>query len=92
VWIRYNEEILKNIQTLPSGQFMVIDHRNLFNRDKEVFDQLTASWNFDLIYCDFKSVFKENLLSDVVNVDDYIADQQLIKKALRLEELLRQHI
>lgn len=92
VWLHYNQEILKNIQTLPSNLFMVVDHHDLFEHDKEVFDQLRDKWHFDLTYVDFKSVFKENLISKVVDVDNYIADKQLIKKAIRLEEMLRQHI
>ena len=92
VWLRYNEEILKNIQMLPANRFLVIDHRNLFEHDKEVFTQLKNDWNFDLSYCDFKNVFKENLLSKVVDVERYISDKCLISKAVRLEEMLRQYI
>lgn len=92
VWLRYNEEILKNIQTLPAGRFMVVDYHNLFEQDKEVFDKLKDNWHFDLTYCEFKKVFKGDLLSKVADVDVYIADKQLIKKALRLEEMLKQYI
>lgn len=92
IWITYNEQILKNIQTLPASRFMVVDHRGLFEHDKEVFDQLKNNWNFDLSYFDFKKVFKENLLSKVVDIEQYIADNNLIKKAAKLENMLRQHI
>ncbi|TFF39705.1 sulfotransferase [Mucilaginibacter psychrotolerans] len=92
VWLRYNEEILKNIQTLPTDRFMVVDYRNLFEHDTEVFDTLKHHWHFDITYCEFKKVFKENLLSHVTNVDVYITDKNLIKKALKLEGLLRRYI
>ncbi|OOQ59446.1 sulfotransferase [Mucilaginibacter pedocola] len=92
VWMRYNEEILKNIQTLPEGSFMVVDYQSLFSTDKEVFEKLRHHWNFDLTYHDFNEVFKGDLLSRVADVDAYIEDKNLIKKAKRLEVMLRNYI
>ncbi|AMR33135.1 hypothetical protein A0256_17785 [Mucilaginibacter sp. PAMC 26640] len=92
IWLSYNEEILKNIQTLPASHFIVVDHRDLFEYDKKVFNHLIENWKFDLTYCNFSTIFKKNLISKVINVDSYIADKDLITKARRIEKVLRQHI
>jgi hypothetical protein len=92
IWITYNLEILKNIKTLPGDKYMFIEHSSLLDHDKEVIGHLQNNWHFNVKYYDFKNfkkTFKENLLSDVIDVDIYIEDKTLLTKAQNLQQELK---
>jgi hypothetical protein len=92
VWITYNEELLKNIQNLPDDRFMVVDHQKLYEDDKYIFSKLKNTWNFSLKYYDFKKIFKENLLSRVIDIDPFIKDKTLLEKAQNLQKELKKYV
>lgn len=92
VWITYNEAILKNLQILPASQFIVTDHNLLHELDTKVFDRLVNKWDFLLDYTAFNKVYKEKLISDVVDIDQYIENKDLIEKARNLEVEIRKYI
>ena len=89
VWICYNEELLKNIHKLPVDKYMVIDYVSLLDYDKNIFHQLESDWHFDLQYYEFKKIFKENLISQSEDIDLYVNDKDLLKKAAELEKKLK---
>jgi Sulfotransferase family len=90
IWMAYNQEILKNIKTLPVEKYLFVEHSSLLDRDKEVFGHLKDNWHFNLEYYDFKKIFKENLLSAVINVDLFVTDKALLEKAQNLEKELKE--
>lgn len=92
IWIAYNEEILKNIETLPADRCMTIDYQNLLDHDTRVFGTLVNDWGFDLEYFDFRRIFKANLLSPVYSVDNFVKDGSLLQKAKALEDKLKAYV
>ena len=68
---------------------MFIEHSSLLDHDKEVIGHLNNNWHFNLKYDDFKKTFKENLLSAIIDVDVYVKDKTLLKKAQNLQNELK---
>lgn len=90
VWIAYNEELIKNASLAPDDSYLFTDYAQLIDNDKTVFSHLTGNWHFDLQYYDFKKIFKENLLSRVVDIDHWINNEDILKKAKSLERKLKE--
>jgi hypothetical protein len=89
VWITYNEAILAHLQQLCPGQYLVVDHTALSDNNKQVFEHLSDTWDFKLEYYNYKNVYKENLLSKVLDIGCYIKDKSLLVKANDLQEQLK---
>ena len=89
VWVKYNEELLKNVRHLPEGKYIFVDYLSLLDDDKNIFNHLKNQWKFQLKYYDFKKIFKESLLSPGANIDQYIENKALLKKAANLEKELK---
>jgi hypothetical protein len=92
VWITYNECLLKCMQMLPASKYVVTDYSLLHQLDTKVFNHLANKWNFILDYTAFGKVYKEKLISDVVDIAKYINDKKLIDKARHLEKEIRSYI
>ena len=89
VWIVYNQEILKNINTLNRDSYLVVDYASLQKHDQEVFTYIKDQWKFNLNFHPFKEVYKESLMSREINLDQYIKDKTLLHQALELEKKLK---
>jgi hypothetical protein len=92
IWITYSKELLKHMQSIPMGKFIALNYNLLNSSDKEVFSILKDKWNFSLQYFDFKRVFKEKLISEVIDIDKFIKDKSLLKTAYELECKLKEYI
>jgi hypothetical protein len=89
VWILYNENLLKHLQTLPPNRFMVVHSSLLKENDAEIFSHFTDEWNFSLHYYPFNNVFKSNLWSNKIDTLSYIKDKELLSHAYTLMKKLQ---
>lgn len=89
VWIAYNEAILHHLQKLNPAQYLVVDHTELSDNNKQVFKHLSDTWDFKLEYYNYKNVYKENLLSKILDIGRYVKDKSLLVKANELQEQLK---
>jgi hypothetical protein len=89
VWIAYNEAILHHLQKLNPSQYLVVDHTALSGNNKQVFEHLSGTWDFKLEYYNYANVYKENLLSKVLDIARYVKHSALLTKADTLHEELK---
>jgi len=89
IWITYNEELLTHIERLPSQKCIAVNHHTILQNDKAVFSLLTRTWKFTLNYCDLRSIYNPNLVTAPVDIDPFINDAELLKKAKLLESKLQ---
>jgi len=89
IWVTYNEEILRNIESIDEDSFMMIEYAMLLDHDKDIFSRLTQSWHFDLNYFDFRKIFRQDLLNEPVDVDRFIRDEGLLKRANEIYTTLK---
>lgn len=87
-WLTYSRVIYDLMARLPIDQYLLLQFEDLLRDDATVFNQLTNGWNFSLHHIPFRSVFKENLLSPVINIEKHVKDKKLIIKARDLQERL----
>jgi hypothetical protein len=92
VWIFYNEKIIKNIKTLPSEKYLVLNYSVLNEKDTEIISLLVDNWNFSLTYTKFSEIFKPSLFSKPFNIDKYIKDKQLVAYANQLSKSLMEYV
>ncbi|MET3503038.1 hypothetical protein ABIC45_004675 [Mucilaginibacter rubeus] len=92
VWITYNQDILKCIETLPRDAFVVVNYSMLKDEDEQVFEYLKDKWNLALKYSRFKDIFKENLIGPDVAFEQYINDKTLITQAIKLQAGLKEYM
>lgn len=88
IWITYNEAILNHLQQLPSYSALIIEHGALLNNNSDIFKHLATQWNFHLDYCNLQDIYKEKMVSKVMNLAKYIADKSLLTHAKQVEESL----
>jgi hypothetical protein len=89
VWIAYNQDILKCIETLPRDAFIVLNYSMLKEEDEQVFEYLKSKWNLALKYSRFRDIFKEHLIGPDVSFEQYITDKNLITQAIALQGKLK---
>lgn len=89
VWIVYNEAISMHLKRLTPDHFLVTDISFLCKSHAEIFNQLTAQWGFSLSFVDFKNIYKENSLHQPADIDAYVKDKALLKRAAAVETSIR---
>lgn len=87
-WIYYYEKILHHLHLTAPENFLVIDLKSLLQFDEYIFNRLSVQWNFSLQYVPFTDVYKKTLVSDVKDIDQYIADASLLIKARKIEKII----
>jgi hypothetical protein len=92
VWIAYNQELLKNVETMSEDAFVVLNYQVLNDNDANICDMLNQRWNMSLKYFNFKRVYKERLISKHVDTDVYVEDKALLRKANRLQNNLNHYL
>lgn len=92
VWITYNEALLKNMKCLPRTRFIVTDPNLLCETGSFVFKRLVSQWNFSLRHIDFNDIYKQNLVSEIIDIEHFISDKTLLKKAATLEAAIRMYL
>jgi hypothetical protein len=91
VWIHYNNNILKQLKTLPANRYMVVHSALLAENDAEVYAQIVNVWNFSLHYCPCSNVYTRSLWGNKADVLSYIKDKQLLARAYRLQQELQSY-
>jgi len=86
IWIAYNEAILNHLKQLPAYSALIIEHSALVNNNQDIFKHLSTQWNFDLNYYNLQNIYKESLVSKVLDIDKYINDKSLLTHAKQVEE------
>jgi hypothetical protein len=90
IWITYNEALLKTIRHLSADQFTVVYHSESCESDTaKLYSTLVDQWGFSLRRIDFKEVYNKSLLTGAVDIDPFIEDKELLKKASALEAELK---
>lgn len=89
IHIYYNEQILVHLSRVPANRYIVANYRNLISHDVDAFNSL-RQWGFQLAYIPFSSVFKPNLLSKPIDIQQYLPND-LIKTAEVLEKRILEH-
>ena len=89
IWIAYNEEINNHLSTLRQEKYLLLPYSFLQKNDVQIFQYLFHAWKFDLDYIPFKDIFKKELISRVIHVDDFISDRNLLEEAKNLERDLQ---
>lgn len=89
VWIAYNQDILKCIETLPRDAFVVVNYSMLKDEDEQVFEFLKSKWDLALKYSRFRDIFKENLIGPDIDLNQFITDKALVSQAVALQDKLK---
>lgn len=92
VWIAYNEEILKNVQTLPKHAYVMLNYTMLKSNDESVCSFLNKRWHLSLKYFKFKEVYKERMISEHVDTDSFVFNKSLLNKANSLQKNLNDYM
>ena len=92
IWIAYNEEILKSVESLPRYAYVVLNYTQLKKNDATICSFLNQRWNLSLKYFNFKKIYKEKLISKHIDTDVYVADRSLINKASMLQKNLESYM
>ena len=88
IWITYNEAILNHLKQLSSYSALIVEHSALLANNQVIFKHLSNQWNFDLAYYNLQDIYKEKLVSKVIDIDKYISDKSLLTHAKQVEEAL----
>lgn len=81
VWIRYNQEILRQVELLGSQRCGVLNYKSLLTNDLKLFEILSDHWGYDLNYVAFKEVYSKELMSSHAPIDPYIKNKALVEEA-----------
>ncbi|WP_158989848.1 sulfotransferase [Mucilaginibacter sp. L196] len=92
IWIAYNEEILKNIKTLPESAYVMINYSLLNTKDDHICSFLKTHWHLSLKYSRFKDIYKDKLISKPINTDAFILNKSLLSKANQLQTNLNTYM
>jgi hypothetical protein len=90
VWISYNNTILKHINSINTNSFLVVSYDSLHSSDEAIFSQLKNKWDFNLSYVDFKTIFKERLLSLPEDIYPYLIETRLLENAKNIFNSLKE--
>jgi hypothetical protein len=92
VWIDYNQHILRALEQLSPENYLVVNYSLLQLGDKPVYNFLHDNWGFDLHYCPFNSIYKQNLISHQADLSPFIKDQALVDKAVAIENEFQKYM
>ena len=88
IWITYNRAILAHVRQLPEDTYFIVAHAALPARDQVVFEYVCNNWGFQLEYHNFRQIYKEKLISPLLEIAPYVADHSLLTEAEQLQEQL----
>ena len=92
VWVSYNEQLLEHLTKLSKDHYILIDYHTLNKDDKSIFLHIDRQWGFNLEHVEFKSVYKNNLMSGAADLSPYIKDKALMNKAQKIYQSLQAHL
>lgn len=92
VWLAYNQELLKLVESLPQEKYLVLNYSLLHEKDAQVCDYMKERWHFSLKNTRFDEVFKKSLINRPVDIDSFIKDKTLITEAESLQIELDEYI
>jgi hypothetical protein len=88
VWMTYNENILRHLEKVPPSSYLVVYHSSLGDKNQAIFDHLSGQWDFQLQYLDFNTIYKARLISEVLEVEKYVRDKDLLRRANDIQQKL----
>jgi hypothetical protein len=91
-WCCHNEELLTHIWKVGIQNVIVCDIKTLVRHSMDVFSAVTQEWCFNLHYCDFNAIYKSGLLSNHINISDFVNDKALLEKAEVLQAELNKYL
>jgi hypothetical protein len=71
---------------LPAEDGIAVNYALLEKTDEKVFSLLTNKWGFNLKYYPFRKIYKQNLISNVTDLTEFIKDKELVSTALEIEK------
>ena len=83
-WTCYHEQILKHIQKKPPGQTLLVHYEDLLEYDGLYFNYLASTWQMEIEFVPFRTIFKPSLLSEVRDITPYVENKWLLQKAAAL--------
>jgi hypothetical protein len=89
IWLTYNIQINRTIQQINPKNYILLSYALLQRKDTDVFQYLCEDWDLDLKFVPFSNVFKKDQISKLINVEQYITDKSLLKKAENLNTQLQ---
>lgn len=92
VWIDYNLRILSALDRLSPEDYLVVNYSLLQMGDKPVYTFLHDNWGFNLHYCPFNAIYKQNLISRQADLSDFIEDETLITRAREIENQFQKYM
>jgi hypothetical protein len=92
VWITYNQQLLKLIETSSPETCLVVNYSFLNDNDSRVRNYMKEKWSLALIDIGFSEIFKGNLINTPLDIDSFISDKALVAKAVALQTDLESHI
>jgi len=88
-WLAYNSQINKIIQIADSKKCILLSYPLLQQKDTDVFQYLCEEWDLNLKFVRFCNVYKKEQISKLLDVEKYINDRTLLKKAENLNTQLQ---
>jgi hypothetical protein len=85
-WICYHEQILDHIHRRPPGRTLLVHYDDLVKYDDLYFNYLRSTWQMEIEFVPFKTIFKPSLLSEVQDITPYIGNKWLLQKAAALNQ------
>ena len=92
VWIAYNQELLKLIETSPPEACLVVNYSFLNHNDSRVCNYMKKKWGLALNDIRFSDIFKGSLINQPLDIDSLIPDKSLIAEATALQTELENNI
>jgi len=91
IWMLYNREILKFLDTIDSEKYIVLNYDSLLKNDSAIFEKLRNGWQYTLNYIRFADVYKPSLISKDLDIRKFV-DKKLYEEACDLEEMLKSRL
>ena len=88
MWNLYNRQLLRHMESLPPGQYLLVNAGELHAVAGDVFAVLTNQWGFELEPADFRAVYKVGMYNAYADISAYINNQSVLEEAQQLQALL----
>jgi hypothetical protein len=80
-WVAYNRMILKTLHSLPENRYLVVNYKLMKDQCVEAFNFLSLRWSFQLLYKDFASIYKSELITQSAEDLPETANEALLAEA-----------
>jgi len=92
VWITYNQQLLKLIETSSPETCLVVNYSFLNDNDSRVRNYMKENWGLALKNIGFSEIFKGSLINTPLDIDSFISDKALVAEGAALQTEMESHI